>query len=119
MDDCAYLWYYICATEFFRPVHPEPMMNPSKAIRTALAEALVHNYPFAGRLKEMLAGWLAVDCTAQGVVFVEAHADVLLEDFGQPPLPPYPCVEELLCEVNEHTPVVGNPLVYIQVLISY
>ena len=117
MDDCAYLQYYICLIEFFRP--GPTTMDPATAIRTALAEALIHYYPAAGRLREMPGGRLVVDCTAQGVLFVEADADVLLEDFGQPLLPPYPCVEELLCDVNERTPVVGNPLVCMQVLRSY
>lgn len=114
MDDCAYLQYYICVTEFFRLVRHEPTMDPAKAIRAALAEALVHYYPVAGRLREMPGGRLAVDCTADGAVFVEADADAWLEDFSQPLMPPYP--EDLLCDVNKHTPVIGNPLVYMQVL---
>uniref|UniRef100_A0ACD5TSV7 Uncharacterized protein n=1 Tax=Avena sativa TaxID=4498 RepID=A0ACD5TSV7_AVESA len=116
MDDCGYLRFYICSTEFFCPVPPtmEMGMDPAKAIRAALAEALVHYYPLAGRLREMPGGRLAVECTGEGVVFVEADADVVLGDLGQPPMPPYP--EDLLCDaVNEHTPVVGNPLAYMQV----
>uniref|UniRef100_A0ACD5WP74 Uncharacterized protein n=1 Tax=Avena sativa TaxID=4498 RepID=A0ACD5WP74_AVESA len=115
MDDCGYLRYYYCFTEFFRPVrNSPPTMDHAKAIRAALAEALVHYYPVAGRLREMPGGRLAVDCTAEGVVFVEADADVVLEDLGQPPMPPYP--QDLLCDlVDEHTAVVGNPLAYMQV----
>ncbi|TVU25765.1 hypothetical protein EJB05_28273, partial [Eragrostis curvula] len=59
-----------------------------------------------------------VNCTAEGVVFVEADADVRLEDFGRPRVQPFPCVEELLCydgagEAEED--VVGKPLLFFQV----
>jgi hypothetical protein len=119
MDDCTYLRHYIGAILFFRPVvRREPAAtDPAEAIRAALAEALVHYYPLAGRLREMPGGRLAVECTAEGAVFVEADADVRLEDFGQPALPPYPCIEELVCDVDDYTPVLGNPLIYMQVLI--
>ncbi|XP_047078368.1 acyl transferase 1-like [Lolium rigidum] len=115
MDDCTYLRHYIGAILFFRPVRREPAAtDPAEAIRAALAEALVHYYPLAGRLREMPGGRLAVECTAQGAVFVDADADVRLEDFGQPALPPYPCIEELVCDVDDYTPVLGNPLIYMQ-----
>ncbi|CAM0943002.1 unnamed protein product [Alopecurus aequalis] len=107
MDDCTY------PGPLTRARH-EPAVDPAKAITAALAEALVYYYPLAGRLREMPGGRLAVDCTAQGVVFVEADVDVRLEDFGQPALPPYPCLEELLCDIDDYTPVLGNPLVYMQ-----
>ncbi|EMS66480.1 Omega-hydroxypalmitate O-feruloyl transferase [Triticum urartu] len=89
--------------------------DPVKAIRAALREALVYYYPIAGRLREDGAGRLVVDCTAEGVVFVEAYVDARLEEFGEPLLPPYPCVEELLCPVGETRAVVGKPLLFMQV----
>jgi len=48
-------------------------------------------------------------------VFVEADADVRLEELGKPLLPPYPCVEELLCDAGETRAVIGKPLVLMQV----
>ncbi|OQU91993.1 hypothetical protein SORBI_3001G271600 [Sorghum bicolor] len=119
LDDQRTLRYYETVIAFFRSRHgytshrrPD---DPAKAIKAALAEALVYYYPIAGRLREAAGGKLVVDCTAQGVVFVEADADVRLEELGKPLLPPYPCVEELLCDAGETRAVIGKPLVLMQV----
>jgi hypothetical protein len=127
VDDQRTLRYYETVIAFFRSCRPDgpgcsgggsttTPGDPAKAIKAALAEALVYYYPIAGRLREEAAGErLVVDCTAEGVVFVEADADVRLEEFGKPLLPPYPCVEELLCDAGETRAVIGKPLVLMQV----
>ncbi|RCV43224.1 hypothetical protein SEVIR_9G279800v4 [Setaria viridis] len=117
LDDQRTLRYYETVIAFFRscPGCGNRPDDPAKAIKTALAEALVYYYPIAGRLREAAGEKLVVDCTAEGVVFVEADADVRLEEFGKPLLPPYPCVEELLCDAGETRAVVGKPLVLMQV----
>ncbi|KAL5224787.1 hypothetical protein ABZP36_011426 [Zizania latifolia] len=120
MDDYAPNRYYYPWAEFFQrrdfagraALAPE---DPAEAIRAALAKALVLYYPLAGRLREAPGGKLVVDCTAEGVVFVEADADVRLQDLGQPLLPPYPCVEELLCDAGDTRVVVAKPIVFLQV----
>ncbi|VAH19517.1 unnamed protein product [Triticum turgidum subsp. durum] len=116
LDDQRTLRYYETVIGFFRsnalPGRPD---DPVKAIRAALMEALVYYYPIAGRLREDGAGRLVVDCTADGMVFVEAYVDARLEEFGEPLLPPYPCVEELLCHVGDTRAVVGKPLLFMQV----
>ncbi|KAK8611480.1 hypothetical protein V6N13_131529 [Hibiscus sabdariffa] len=40
--------------------------DPAKVIREALGQALVFNYPFAGRLREAPNSKLMVDCNAEG-----------------------------------------------------
>uniref|UniRef100_A0A0A9HPT4 Uncharacterized protein n=1 Tax=Arundo donax TaxID=35708 RepID=A0A0A9HPT4_ARUDO len=117
IDDQRTLWYYKTVIAFFRslPGHSNLPDDPAKAIKAALAEALVYYYPIAGRLREPAGGKLAVDCTAEGVVVVEADVDVQLEEFGKPLLPPYPCVEELLCEAGETRAVVRKPLLLMQI----
>ncbi|KAF0889987.1 hypothetical protein E2562_034965 [Oryza meyeriana var. granulata] len=121
LDDDSDLRYLQPGLEFFRPVdghhrRADNDANPAKAIKAALAEALVYYYPIAGRLRELHKGKLAVDCTGEGVVFVEAEAGVRLEDLGQPPLPPYPYADEFLCDVGDDGDVVGMPLFFMQVV---
>ena len=117
LDDQRTLRYYETVIAFFRsrPGSGYRPNDPAKAIKAALAEALVYYYPIAGRLREAAGGRLVVDCTAEGVLFVEADADVGLEQFGKPLLPPYPCVEELLCDAGETRAVLAKPLVLMQV----
>ncbi|KQK17830.1 acyl transferase 10 [Brachypodium distachyon] len=92
---------------------------PAAVVRSALADALVHYYPFAGRIVEDAAkpGRPAVLCCAEGVYFVEATANCTLADvnflerpllLGKEDLVPYPAPE--LWAVEPH-----NTLAMIQV----
>ncbi|CAN6283661.1 unnamed protein product [Urochloa humidicola] len=116
IDDQHALRYYETVIGFFRrcPDESDGPDDLAEVVRAALAEALVYYYPVAGRLREEASGKLVVDCTAEGVVFVVADADVRLEDFGEPLLPPYPCVEELLCDAGDTRTVIGRPLLLMQ-----
>ncbi|CAL1398556.1 unnamed protein product [Linum trigynum] len=61
--------------------------DPSGVIKNALSKVLVHYYPLAGRLVTTAdEGRLAVDCTGEGVFFVEAEANCSLGsiDFSKP-----------------------------------
>ncbi|KAE8677347.1 Benzyl alcohol O-benzoyltransferase [Hibiscus syriacus] len=90
-------------------------MDPVRVIREALAKALVFYYPFAGRIKEGPNRKLMVDCTGEGVLFIEADADVTLEDFGDSLHPPFPCFNELLCEPLDSNGLLNCPVLQIQV----
>ncbi|XP_074380111.1 benzyl alcohol O-benzoyltransferase-like [Apium graveolens] len=92
-----------------------PKMDPVKVIREALSKTLVFYYPLAGRLREGVGRKLAVECTGEGVIFVEADADVTLAQFGDAPEPPFPCFEELLFEVPDSFGILDCPLLHIQV----
>jgi hypothetical protein len=123
VDNQQNLRLYASIIEYFRcrvpgGAPPGPTGAASSIIKAALAEALVYYYPVAGRLRKLPGkNKLVVDCTAEGVVFVEARADVRLVDFGEPLVPPYPCVDELMCQVGHVRAVVGKPLLYLQVSI--
>ncbi|KAI3826238.1 hypothetical protein L1987_00283 [Smallanthus sonchifolius] len=115
IDDQAGLRYLIPTIQFY-PSNPKMgNTNPAGVIRDALAKLLVFYYPLAGRLKEGLGKKLMVDCTGEGVLFIEAEADVTLEQFGETLRPPFPCTEKLLCDVHGSGGIVGSPLVQIQV----
>ncbi|KAJ1431391.1 Transferase [Sesbania bispinosa] len=68
-----------------------------------------------GRLREGLNGKLMVDCTGEGVIFIEADADVTLEQFGDNITPPFPCFDELLYNVPGSDGIIDCPLLLIQV----
>ncbi|EPS60076.1 hypothetical protein M569_14728, partial [Genlisea aurea] len=98
--------------------------DPAKVIREALAEALVYYYPFAGRLIENSDSKLAVDCSdsgSGGVLFVEADADVELEEFGDNVFPPSPYSHLFLCSDEENREdeyeknTISGPLLLVQV----
>ncbi|KAJ4844251.1 hypothetical protein Tsubulata_016997 [Turnera subulata] len=92
--------------------------DPAKIMREAIAKALVFYYPFAGRLREGPNRKLMVECTGEGVVFVEAEAaDVTLEQFGDALSPPFPCFNQLLIDVPRTgtAQLLNRPLLFIQV----
>jgi hypothetical protein len=91
--------------------------DPVGVIRRALGDALVHYYPLAGRLREVEGRKLVVDCTGEGVLFVEADADVRLAELerGGGLRPPFPCMEQLLFDVEGSSGVLDSPLLLIQV----
>ncbi|CAK8570736.1 unnamed protein product [Lathyrus sativus] len=89
--------------------------DPVDIIRKALAKTLVFYYPFAGRLREGDGRKLMVDCTGEGVLFIEADADVTLKDFGNNILPPFPFMDEVLYDVPGSSDIINAPLMLIQV----
>ncbi|GLJ29800.1 hypothetical protein SUGI_0588520 [Cryptomeria japonica] len=56
--------------------------DPAKTIREALSKVLVYYYPVAGRLRKKEDGKLQVECTGEGVLFVEAMVDKSLSVLG-------------------------------------
>lgn len=53
-----------------------------EVIKNALKKVLVHYYPLAGRLNISAEGKLIVDCTEEGALFVEAEANLSMEEIG-------------------------------------
>ncbi|CAL5207969.1 unnamed protein product [Lathyrus oleraceus] len=115
IDDNDSLRFHIPGIQFYKY---DPIMkgkDPVDVIRKALAKTLVFYYPFAGRLREGPSRKLMVDCNEEGVLFIEADADVTLKDFGDNLLPPFPFLDEVLYDVPGSSNVLNAPLMLIQV----
>ncbi|TKV93028.1 hypothetical protein SEVIR_9G199900v4 [Setaria viridis] len=115
IDDQDGLRFHIPVIQFHRRSALMGARDPAPVIRGAIARALVHYYPFAGRLRELEGRKLAVDCTGEGVLFIEADADVRLDHFGDALQPPFPCLDELIFDVPGSSEVLGSPLLLFQV----
>ncbi|KAD3337485.1 hypothetical protein E3N88_33005 [Mikania micrantha] len=112
IDDQESLRFNISAIHIYQGNPKMRNKNPASVIKEALAKALVFYYPLAGRLKEGSARKLMVDCSGQGVLFIEAEADITLERFG---VPPFPCRDELLYDVPGSSGILDSPLILFQV----
>ncbi|XBI57022.1 hypothetical protein VPH35_038504 [Triticum aestivum] len=116
LDDQESLRFYRSGIYFYRGCPSRARADPARVIRDGLAATLVHYYPAAGRLRELPGRKLAVDCTGEGVWFVQADADVTLDEFGDTLYPPVPCASQLLCLPESNSAVVvDRPLLYVQV----
>ncbi|XP_068669599.1 benzyl alcohol O-benzoyltransferase [Aristolochia californica] len=115
IDDQDGLRFQIPVIQFYRHDSRMAGRDPCGVIREALARTLVYYYPFAGRLREGPKRKLMVECTGEGVLFIEADADVKLEQFGEGLQPPFPLLEELLYDVPGSGEVFNTPLLLIQV----
>ncbi|RHN51674.1 putative alcohol O-acetyltransferase [Medicago truncatula] len=116
IDDQQSLRFHVPLIQFY---NYNPIMegkDPVVVIRKALAKTLVFYYPLAGRLREGPGRKLMVDCTGEGVLFIEADADVTLKQFGDALHPPFPCLGELIYDVPGSSDVLNTPLLLIQVL---
>nr|UWM25202.1 hydroxycinnamoyl CoA:shikimate/quinate hydroxycinnamoyl transferase [Eleutherococcus senticosus] len=72
---------HILTVYFYKP-NGSPNFFESRVVMEALSNVLVSFYPMAGRLGRDEEGRVEVDCSAQGVLFVEAEADSNIDDFG-------------------------------------
>ncbi|MED6221729.1 hypothetical protein PIB30_057566 [Stylosanthes scabra] len=116
IDDQQGLRIYYSLVEFFPYQDSMAGKDPVHVIKEALSKALVLYYPLAGRLKEAPKGKLMVDCTGEGVLFIEADADVTLDRFGVDLLPPFPNFHELLYHLPySNDGIIDSPLLLIQI----
>ncbi|XP_058104015.1 benzyl alcohol O-benzoyltransferase-like [Magnolia sinica] len=115
IDDQECLRFQLPILQFYRNDPSMRGRDPVGVIRDAIAKALVFYYPFAGRIREGPGRKLTVECTGEGLAFIEADADVSLKQFGDELHPPFPCLEKLLYDVPGMGEIINCPLLLIQV----
>uniref|UniRef100_A0ACD5WPS8 Uncharacterized protein n=1 Tax=Avena sativa TaxID=4498 RepID=A0ACD5WPS8_AVESA len=118
IDDAEGMRFYSSAIHLYHGDSSKQGVNPATVIREALARALVPYYPLAGRLREEAGRKLVVKCEAQGVLFVDADADITAAELGDVQCPPFPCFEHFILESTTNAgsePVINRPLIYMQV----
>ncbi|EPS58233.1 hypothetical protein M569_16582, partial [Genlisea aurea] len=72
---------YMLTVYFYRPTGAVDFFDAG-VLKAALRSALVPFYPVAGRLKRDESGEVVIDCNGQGVLFVVAGSDGVVDDFG-------------------------------------
>ncbi|KAM3379571.1 methanol O-anthraniloyltransferase [Capsicum galapagoense] len=115
IDDQGSLRFQMPVLMFYRN---SPLMegkDPVKIIKDGLSKALVFYYPLAGRLIERPNRKLMVNCNSEGILFVEADANVELERLGDSIKPPCPYLEELLYNEPGSDGIIDCPLMLVQV----
>lgn len=66
---------------FYRPTGASDFFD-ARVLKEALSRALVPFYPMAGRLRRDEDGRIEINCNGEGVLFVEAETNSVIDDFG-------------------------------------
>lgn len=69
---------------FYRPNGSTNFYDP-QILKAALARALVPFYPMAGRLRRDENDRIEIDCNGEGVLFVEAETNAVIDDLVDSP----------------------------------
>ncbi|XP_037492563.1 benzyl alcohol O-benzoyltransferase isoform X2 [Jatropha curcas] len=115
IDDQEGLRFHIPVIQIYRHDPSVEGKDPVQVIRNAIAKALVFYYPFAGRIREGPNRKLIMDCNGEGVLFIEADANVSLDQSGDALQPPCPFLDELLFDVPGSSRILNCPVILIQV----
>lgn len=96
--------------------HPSPVDDAANTIKRALSQALVHYYPFCGRIVD----GSHIECTGEGAVeFVAASADCSLKQAAAAKLHERPSFLSLVEELAVYYPMgsygAADPLLTVQV----
>ncbi|XP_020236699.2 benzyl alcohol O-benzoyltransferase [Cajanus cajan] len=115
IDDQDFLRFPPSLIQIYRNESPTVEKDAVEIIREALTKTLVFYYPFAGRLREVYGRKLMVDCTGEGVIFIEADADATLDQFsGSLQLAPFQYSQQFLYDSCSQE-ITNCPLLVIQV----
>ncbi|OIT31453.1 PREDICTED: methanol O-anthraniloyltransferase-like [Nicotiana attenuata] len=116
IDDQGSLRFQVPILMFYKYSPSMEGKDPAKVIKEGLSKTLVFYYPFAGRIIELMPDRkLVVDCNGEGILFVEADAQVELDKLGDSIKPPCPYLDQLLYNVPGSAAIIGCPLLLVQV----
>ncbi|XP_047339195.1 shikimate O-hydroxycinnamoyltransferase [Impatiens glandulifera] len=97
---------------FYRPNGSVNFFD-SSVMKAALGRVLVPFYPMAARLARDEDGRIEIDCNGQGVLFVEAETDSIIDDFGD--FAPTLELRQLIPPVDYSKEISSYPLLVLQV----
>nr|AEM63675.1 hydroxycinnamoyl CoA shikimate/quinate hydroxycinnamoyl transferase [Platycodon grandiflorus] len=97
---------------FYRPNGSANFFD-AKVLKDALSQILVPFYPMGGRLKRDEDGRIEIDCNGEGVLFVEAETDGVVDDFGD--FAPTLELRKLIPSVDYSLEISAIPLLVLQV----
>ena len=101
---------------FYRP-NGSPTFFDTQVLKEALSNVLVLFYPVAGRLRKDENGRFEIHCNGEGVLFVEAESEAVIDDFGD--FTPSSELQKLIPSVDySGDNIYVHPLLVLQVRIS-
>ncbi|GLT43609.1 hypothetical protein SLA2020_175480 [Shorea laevis] len=103
---------HVPALFFYKP-NGSPDFFQAQVLKEALSNVLVPFYPMAGRLGRDESGRIEIICNAEGVLFIEAEADGVLDDLRD--FAPSPQLQQLVPKVDYWGDISSYPLLLIQV----
>ncbi|KAI3855868.1 hypothetical protein MKX03_001011 [Papaver bracteatum] len=90
-------------------------LDAAEVIKDGLAKVLVSYYPIVGRITRNESGKFIVHCTGEGALFVEAEANLTLEEIGDFTKPDPITYEKLVYGLLDPENILQNPLLVAQV----
>ncbi|KAI3854669.1 hypothetical protein MKX03_005265 [Papaver bracteatum] len=93
-------------------------LDAAEVIKDGLAKVLVYYYPLAGRIIMNEKHKFMVNCTGEGVLFVEAEANLALEEIGDFTKPDPVTYGKLVYGLLDPRNILQNPLLVAQLKIN-
>ncbi|XP_030511175.2 shikimate O-hydroxycinnamoyltransferase [Cannabis sativa] len=116
VDQLVPRFLHVSTVYFYKPkqTHHHNFFD-SNILKEALSKVLVPFYPVAGRLvaSSTESGRVDIDCNGEGVLFVEAETNSLVDDFGD--FKPSPKLKSLVPSVEYSKGISSYPLLLVQI----
>ncbi|MCL7043578.1 hypothetical protein MKW94_001912 [Papaver nudicaule] len=90
-------------------------LDAAEVLKDGLAKVLVHYYPLAGCITMNEKRKFMVNCTGEGAIFVEAEANLTLDDIGDFTKPDPVTYGKLVYGLLDPRNILQNPLLAVQV----